>query len=82
MFQLAISPFNCIDKVMEKVGEVLSKENSRDINMKDTGEETTIERLMKKYPWWMPTSHVERAIVPYEKTEDTVSLFKDKNTRV
>jgi hypothetical protein len=75
MFQLAVSPFNWINKVMEEVGEVLSEETSRDRNMKDTGEETTIERLMKKYPWWMPTSHVERVIVPYEKTGDAVGML-------
>jgi hypothetical protein len=44
------------------------------------GEETTIEGLTKKYPWWMPTAHIERMTAPPNKTEDMVSLVEGKNT--
>jgi hypothetical protein len=58
-----------MEEVGEKVGRMLSEKASRDKNPKETGEETTIEGLTKKYPWWMPTAHVRRAITPSNKTE-------------
>jgi hypothetical protein len=73
LFQLAVSPLNWIDQVMEEVGEkvgkMLSEEASIDKNMKETGEETTIEGLTKKYPGWKPTAHrgVESVDAPSEK---------------
>jgi hypothetical protein len=41
-----------------------------------------IEGLMKNYPWWMPTTHVERTAAPSDRTEDMVSLFEGKNMKV
>ncbi len=61
LFQLAVSPFNWINKVKEEVGEkvgrMLNKETSRGQNSRETEEETTIEGLKKKYPWSMPSHH-------------------------
>ncbi len=71
-----------MEEVGEKVGRVLSEEASRNKNAKETGEETTIEGLQKKYPWWMSTSHMEGTTAPSEKTEDTASMFKGKYTKV
>jgi hypothetical protein len=84
LFQLAVSPFNWIDKVMEEVGEkvgrMLNEEASRGQNARETREETTIEELKKKYLWWMPSHHAVELAEPPEKTEDTVSVFEGKNT--
>ncbi len=84
LFQLAVSPFNWIDKVMEEVGEkvgrMLNEEASRGQNARETREETTIKELKKKYPWWMPSHHAVELAEPPEKTEDTVSVFEGKNT--
>ncbi len=71
-----------MEEVGEKVGRMLSEEVLRDKNAKETGEETIIEGLTKKYPWWMLTAPVRRATTPSDKTEDTASLFEGKNTRV
>ncbi len=49
--------------------------------MKEIGEETMIEGL-KKYPWWMTLHHAVELAEASEKTEDTISLFESKNTRV
>ncbi len=57
LFQLAVSPFNWIDRIMEgvgeKVGRMLNKEASRGQNARETGVESMIEGLKKKYPWRM-----------------------------
>jgi hypothetical protein len=75
LFQLAVSTFNWINKVMEEVA-------SRGQNTKEAREETTKERLKKKYPWWMPTHHAVEKANPSEKTEYSAPLFEGKNTRV
>jgi hypothetical protein len=86
LFQLAVSPFNWIDqeieKVGEKVGRMLNKKASRGKTAGEVKEETIIEKLTKKYPWWMPTAHVEKVATPSDRMEDTVSMFEGKNTRV
>jgi hypothetical protein len=86
LFQLAVSPFNWIDKVMEEadkeVGRMLNEEASRGQKAREAGEETTIEGQRKKYPWWMPSSHAVELVELSEKMEDTMLLFKGKNTRV
>jgi hypothetical protein len=73
-----------MEEAGEKVGRMLNEEESRGKNVKEEEEETTIEGLTKKFPWWMPTAHMERVFAPPppNKTEDTVLLFKGKNTRV
>jgi hypothetical protein len=68
LFQLAMSPFNWIDQVIEEVGEkvgrMLNEEASRSKTMGELEEETTIEGLTKWYHWWMPADHVERVVAP------------------
>ncbi len=61
-FQLAVFPFNWINKVMgdisEKVGCMLNVEAScgRTMEVRDNQaeEEATIEGMAKKWPWWSP----------------------------
>jgi hypothetical protein len=55
---------------------------SRGQNTKEAREETTKERLKKKYPWRMPTHHAAEKANPSEKTENSAPLFEGKNTRV
>jgi hypothetical protein len=45
-------------------------------------EETTIEILMKKYPWGVPTAHVGRTAASSHNMEDMAFLFEGKNMRV
>jgi hypothetical protein len=40
-----------MEEVGEKVGRKLSEVASRNKNMRETREETTIKGLKKKYPW-------------------------------
>ncbi len=86
LFQLAVSPFSRIYRVMEevgkKVGRMLNEEASRGKTMEGLEEMITIEGLTKWYHWWMPADHVERVVAPSYKTEDIASLFEGKNTRV
>ncbi len=81
---MSLFPFNWIDQVIEeegkKVGGMLNEEALRGKTMGEIREETTIEGLMKKYPWWMPTTYRVRVIAPSDKTEDKVFLFERKNT--
>jgi hypothetical protein len=67
LFQLAVSPFNCIERLMEDRGEkverMLSAEASHDQTVEDradkTKEEDIIAGLTKKYPCWTPKAPVE-----------------------
>jgi hypothetical protein len=72
LFQLAVSLFNWINKVMEEVGEkvrrMLNKEAFRGQNARETEEETTIEGLKKKYPWSMPSHHAVELAEPSEES--------------
>jgi hypothetical protein len=81
LFQLAMSPFNWIDKVLEdvgeKVGKMLIEKASRGQTTRRAGKESIIEALKKK-----PSSLAVELVEPSKKTEDTVSLFEGKNTRV
>ncbi len=56
LFQLAISPFNWIDSVMEdiahRVGVMLDNEAARAPEGEET-EEQNLEDLRRKYPWWL-----------------------------
>ncbi len=59
LFQLAVSPFNWIDKVMEdvgrEVGRMLDEEAGRD-QEKEEVDEPNLDGLKKKYLWWL-TGH-------------------------
>ncbi len=56
LFQLAVSPFNWIDRVMQdvgrKVGLMLESEAIRRPEAEETDEQN-VENLRKKYPWWL-----------------------------
>jgi hypothetical protein len=85
LFQLAVSPFNGIDKVMEdvgrKVGRMLDKETGQD-QEKEEPEEPNLEGFKKKYPCWLLGHQEERAATSPGKADldDTASLFEGKNT--
>ncbi len=86
LFQLAISPFNWIDSVMEgvvrRVGVMLDKEAARAREGKET-EEQNLEDFRRKYPWWLNGRGGEAiASTGKDDSEDTVTLFEGKNTRV
>ncbi len=70
LFQLAVSSFNWIDKVMEdvgqKIGKMLDKEAGQD-RTKETVEEPTLDGLKKMYPWSLSTHQVERPATSSEK---------------
>ncbi len=87
LFQLAVSPFNWIDSVMEdvarRVGRMLDNEAAREPDGEET-EEHGLENLRKKYPWWLSGREGEEFATSPEKAEsgDTVTLFKGRNTRI
>ncbi len=72
LFQLAVSPFNWIDKIMEevgrKVGRMLDEEAGRN-QEKEEVEELNLEGLKKKYPWWLLGHQEERSATSPEKTD-------------
>jgi hypothetical protein len=45
-------------------------------------EETTIEGLSKKYPWWSPAPVIGKTTGSLNETEDTASVLEGRNTRV
>jgi hypothetical protein len=89
LFQLAVSPFNCIDGVMEdvgrRVGVMLDSEATR-APAGDEVEEQGLEDLSKKYPWWLGDRAREAASAPAQepsaKAEDVVTLFEGRSTKV
>ncbi len=87
LFQLAVSPFNWIDKVMEdvagKVGRMLDKEAERELE-KEEVDKPNLEGFKKKYPWWITGHQDEKSAMSPEKADldDTVTLFQDKNTGI
>jgi hypothetical protein len=88
LLQLAVSPLNWIDQVMqdvgEKVGRMLDAEASRNRMVEgqdDQGEEeTTVKGVTKKYPWWSPTAAVGRTTDSEDRVEELAGAFKGKNT--
>jgi hypothetical protein len=84
LFQLAISPCNWIDGVMEdvalRVGVLLDNEAFR----VPAGKEQNLEDLRKKYPWWLGGRGGAEASAPAQESsadvDDTVTLFKGKTT--
>jgi hypothetical protein len=43
-------------------------------------EETTIEGLTKKFPWWSSSAAVGRTTDPEARVEELARVFKGKNT--
>ncbi len=89
LFQLAVSPFNWINSVMEdmarQVGVILDNEATR-ASAGEEAEERSLEDLRKKYPWWLGGRGGVEAIAPAQesraKADDKVTLFEGKTTRV
>ncbi len=87
LFQLAVSPFNWVDKVMEgvgrKVGRMLDEEAGREPE-KEEVDEPNLEGPRKKYPWWLTGHQGEKSATSPEMADldDTATLFEAKNTRV
>jgi hypothetical protein len=87
LFQLAVSPFNWIDCVMEdvacRVGRMLDNEAAHESNGEET-KEHGLEKLRKKNPWWLNAIEGEESATSPEKAEsgDTVTLFEGRNTRM
>ncbi len=56
LFQLAVSPFNWIDGIMEnvarRVGVMLDSKATR-ATVGEEVEEWSLEDLRRKYPWWL-----------------------------
>ncbi len=69
LFQLAVSPFNWIDGVMEdvarRVGRMLDNEAAREPNGEEI-EEHLLENLRKKYPWWLSGREGEKSAMSRE----------------
>jgi hypothetical protein len=85
LFQLDVSPFNWINNVVEEVGEKarrkLNKEAFRGKNAREAGEETTIERLQEKYPWWMPSSHAANRTIREEGGHRAAAQGQEHHSR-
>jgi hypothetical protein len=87
LFQLAVSPFNWIDGVMEDVarraGVMLDNKVTRAPASEET-EEQNLEDLRKKYPWWLGGRGGGEASAPAQQSStdayDTVTLFEGKTT--
>ncbi len=86
LFQLAVSPYNWIDKAMEDVGEKVWKMLSAETAHKQTvegqanqmEEDNTIVGLARNYPWWTPKKLAEEkneAVLAWKK-----AVFQGKST--
>jgi hypothetical protein len=89
LFQLAVSRFNWIDKVMEDVARWVGKMLDNETGWEPDGEEAdepNLEGLRKKYPWWLAGYEDKELAKSPEKADldfdDTVTLFEGKNTRM
>ncbi len=84
LFQLAVSLFNWIDKVMEdfacRVGKMVDNEARQKPEGKEA-EEPNLERLKKKYPWWLAGHKGKELATSLEKAnlDDTATLFEGRN---
>ncbi len=67
LFQLAVSPFNWIDGVMQdvgrRVGMMLESEAIQD-PVGDEADEQNVENLQKKYPWWLGGKTGGELVIP------------------
>ncbi len=88
LFQLAVSPCNWIDAVMEdvgmKVGLMMETEAAQE-PVKKESEKRSMENLRRKYSWW-PSSHgkeLSNFLRSFgAEAEDSVSLGPEKTTKV
>jgi hypothetical protein len=86
-FQLAVSPFNWIDSVMEDVARHMGRMLDNEAAREPDGEETdkhNLEDLRRKYPWWLSGQESKESAAPPKKADsgDTVTLFEGRITRV
>jgi hypothetical protein len=89
LFQLAVSPFNWINGVMEdvgrRVGVMLDSEATR-APAGDEVEEQNLENLRRKYPWWLGGQAMRAASALAQEssveTEDVVTLFEGRSMKV
>jgi hypothetical protein len=87
--QLAVSPFNWKDGVMEDVGRrvgVMLDSKATRAPAGDEAEEQNREDLRRKYPLWLGGRAGEEASAPAQdssaEAEDVVTLFEGKSTKV
>jgi hypothetical protein len=88
-FPLGSSPFNWINGVIQdvgrKVGLMLESEAIRRPAAEETDEQN-VENVCKKHPWWLGGQGGGEAEAPARdstaETEDIVSLFQGKSTKV
>ncbi len=70
LFQLAASPFNWINGVMEdvtrQVGRMLDNEAAREPGGKEADEQN-LEDLKRRYPWWLSGQEGKESAAPPEK---------------
>ncbi len=89
LFQLAVSPFNWIDTVMQdvgrKVGLLLESEAIREPEVEEMDEQN-MESLRKKYPWWLGSQGRGEPTAPARgsgaEAENIVNLTQGKLTKV
>jgi hypothetical protein len=89
LFQLAVSPFNWIDAVMEdvgmKVGQMMETEAAGEPEKKET-EKQSLEDLRRKYSWWPSSHRREGTSSPLQslgaEDEDNASSGAEKMTKV
>jgi hypothetical protein len=86
LFQLAVSPSNWIDGVMEDVGQRVGLMLDSEATLApawDEVEEQSLEDLRKKYPWWLGGRGGVEASAPTQESSaeanDTVTLFEGKS---
>jgi hypothetical protein len=89
LFQLAVSPFNWIDGIMQDVGRKVGMMLESEAILRPEAEETeeqNVENLRRKYPWWLGGQAGEKPSAPARdsaaETEDVVNLFQGKSTKV
>ncbi len=89
LFQLAISPSNWIDGIMEDMarrGGVMSDNEATCAPAGEEAEEQSLEDLRRKYPWWLGGQGDVEASAPAQESsaeaDNTVTLFAGKTTRV
>jgi hypothetical protein len=89
LFQLAVSPFNWIDGVMQDVGRrvgMMLESKAIQGPAGDEVEEQNVENLRKKYPWRLGGRAGGEAGAPVQgpsaEAEEVVTLFKGKYTKV
>jgi hypothetical protein len=91
LFQLTVSPFNCIDAAIEdvgmKVGQMMETEAAREPEEREPEKRSlSTEDLRKKYSWW-PSSHgKEGSPDPLQSSgaeaRDSANLRPGKATKV